>query len=188
VLTDRPPRQADRRAAFLASDALLELDLPADACLAEAGREVEAALARESRAAVQRACERFASLVASFHAVPEPVVRVLNARPLKTYRDGASEELYGDYDLEKGVVRIWMRTAVRRKVTSYGTLLATLCHELCHHLDVQKLGFPETPHTRGFYMRAARLYHEARGTPLRPLIWTERAGGRWQVDWARLRR
>lgn len=33
------------------------------------------------------------------------------------------------------LIRVWMRTAVRKDVTSFGTFLSTLCHEFCHHLD-----------------------------------------------------
>jgi hypothetical protein len=60
-----------------------------------------------------------------------------------------------------------MRTAVRKEVTSFGTFLSTLCHEFCHHLDFQKFGFRDSWHTRGFYEKAAALYHCARGTPLK---------------------
>src|SRR3989441_2542183 len=35
------------------------------------------------------------------------------------------------------VIRVWMRTAVRKEITSFGTFLSTLCHEYCHHLDFQ---------------------------------------------------
>jgi hypothetical protein len=81
-----------------------------------------------------------------------------------------------------------MRTAQRRQVTTYGTLLSTLCHELCHHLDVAHLGIGDTPHTRGFYERAAILYHHARGTPARPLAWLPLRDGRYRIDWGRTMR
>lgn len=77
-----------------------------------------------------------------------------------------------------------MRTAVQQKVTSFGTLFSTLCHEFCHHLDMTVLGFEQTPHTKGFYERAACLYHHARGTPYKPLRWVRMAGGAYRVDWA----
>jgi len=75
------------------------------------------------------------------------------------------------------LIRVWMRTAVRKEVTSFGTFLSTLCHEFCHHLDFQKFGFPDSWHTRGFYERAAALYHHARGTPPKRLFWVPVAGG-----------
>jgi hypothetical protein len=81
-----------------------------------------------------------------------------------------------------------MRTAVRKKVTSFGTFLSTLCHEFCHHLDYQKFGFADSWHTRGFYERTATLYHHARRTPLKRLFWVALPGGRWRIDWQRTNR
>ncbi len=57
------------------------------------------------------------------------------------------------------LIRVWMRTAVRKGVTSFGTFLSTLCDEFCHHLDFKKFGFVDSWHTRGFYERAGVLYH-----------------------------
>ena len=76
----------------------------------------------------------------------------------------------------------------RREVTSFGTFLSTLCHQFCHRLDLRKLGFVDSRHTRGFYERAAVLYHYARGTPLKILFWVPVAGGRWRIDWQRTNR
>jgi len=59
---------------------------------------------------------------------------------------------------------VWLRTAVLKQATSLGTFLSTLCHEFCHHLDFV-FGFHDSWHTRGFYERAAVLYHHARGMP-----------------------
>ena len=78
-----------------------------------------------------------------------------------------------------------MRTAVRKEITSFGTFLSTLCHEFCHHLDFQRFGFRDSWHTRGFYERAAALYHYARGTPPKRLFWVPIARGRWRIDWPR---
>ena len=83
------------------------------------------------------------------------------------------------------LIRVWMRTVVRKEVTSFGTFLSTLSHEFCHHLDFQKFGFKDSWHTRGFYERAAALYHHARGTPLKKLFWVPMTGGRWRIDWQR---
>jgi hypothetical protein len=69
------------------------------------------------------------------------------------------------------LIRVWMRTAVRKEVTSFGTFLSTLCHEFCHHLDLQLFKFPDSWHTRGFYERAGTLYHHARRTPRKRLFW-----------------
>jgi len=43
-------------------------------------------------------------------------------------------------------------------------------------------------HTRGFYERAAALYHHARGTPQKKLFWVPMSGERWRIDWQRTNR
>jgi hypothetical protein len=111
-------------------------------------------------------------------------VTVLAARPLRVFEGGGSE-LFGDYTLETRRIRVWMRTAVRKEITSPGTFLSTLCHEFSHHLDIERFRFEQTPHTRGFYERTAALYHAARGTPRKRLVWVPVRGGRWRIDWAR---
>jgi hypothetical protein len=92
-----------------------------------------------------------------------PDIRVLAARPLRVREGGWATELFGDYHPAKKLIRVWMRTAVRKQVTSFGSFLSTLCHEFCHHLDIESFGFRESPHTRGFYARTALFYHYARG-------------------------
>jgi hypothetical protein len=97
-------------------------------------------------------------------------------------------EKFGDYDLETAHIRVWMRTAMRHKTTSFGTFLHTLCHELVHHVDVVGLDLGDTPHTRGFFERAAILYHHARGTPRKQLVWVGLRDGRYRIDWGRTMR
>lgn len=63
-----------------------------------------------------------------------------------------------------------------------------LCHEFCHHLDFHLFKFEDSWHTRGFYERTALLYHHAKGTPLKKLVWAPVSGGRWRIDWQRTRR
>jgi hypothetical protein len=63
-------------------------------------------------------------------------------------REHSSTELFGDYHPDTMHIRVWMRTAVRRDMTSFGTFLSTLCHEFCHHLDFLKFGFGDSWHTR----------------------------------------
>ena len=86
------------------------------------------------------------------------------------------------------LIRVWMRTAVRKDVTSFGTFLSTLCHEFCHHLDFQLFRFPDSWHTRGFYERTAALYHHARGTLQKRLFRVPMSGGRWRIDCAKTNR
>jgi hypothetical protein len=130
---------------------------------------------------VRSACAEFLMRTSDFFKVPRCGIRVLAARPLRA-REGWSTELFGDYAPETMLMRVWMRTAVREEVTSFGTFLSTLCHELCHHLDFKLFGFADSWHTRGFYERAAALYHHARGTPQKRLFWIPMSG-RWRIDW-----
>src|SRR5579872_2207688 len=65
--------------------------------------------------------------------------------------DAGHSSFFGDYAPESMLIRVWMRTAVRREVTSFGTFLSTLCDGFCHHLDFKKFGFVDPWRTRGFY-------------------------------------
>jgi hypothetical protein len=94
-------------------------------------------------------------------------------------------QLYGDYAPQTQRIRVWMRTAIRGQVSTPKSLLATLLHEFCHHLDCTALGCPNTFHTRGFYTRIDHLYHHALGTApeaRRPLRWIKR-GSVWAMNW-----
>jgi len=187
MLTDSQPRKATLRAQFLASDKLCDLEIPPDGRLRGSASALDVAMKSGQSAPVGEVCVEFLRVAAEFYGVSQPQVRVLAARPVRVFEGGASE-LFGDYDLRKQEIRVWMRTAMRKRVTSLGTFLSTLCHEFCHHLDVQRLGFGDTPHTRGFYARTAVLYHHARGTPMKQLVWMPLRGGRWRIDWARTNR
>ena len=145
-------------------------------------------LSREGENAdVRNACAEFLAATSEFYRTPNCNVRVLAARPLRV-RENWATELFGDYNPETMLIRVWMRTAVRKEITSFGTFLSTLCHEFCHHLDFQRFGFPDSWHTRGFYERTAALYHHARGTPQKRLFWVAVPGGRWRIDWPRTNR
>jgi hypothetical protein len=189
VITDRPPRSRESRRAFEASDALLKLAvLPDGSELQARAALLEKALALADRRAVRVEGESILDLLARTYGVTTPRLRVLGTRPLKVW-EGGQFELFGDYDFEEKRIRVWMRTAVLGKVTSYRGLLHTLLHEFCHHLDREALGFPETPHTRGFHSRVDDLYHLALATPpetRRPLVWI-RMGSAWRIDWSKLR-
>ena len=39
--------------------------------------------------------------------------------------------------------------------------------DLCHYLNCERFGFRDTPHTRGFYERAAALYYHTRSAPVK---------------------
>lgn len=186
MLTDVPPRNASRDR-FLESDRIRTLHLPQDGRLRPLAHSIELAMTDGTTAAVRRACVGFLACTSDFYRVQPCGVRVLASRPLRV-REHFATELFGDYAPENLMIRVWMRTAVRKEITSFGTFLSTLCHEFCHHLDFQRFGFPDSWHTRGFYERTAALYHHARGTPPKRLFWAAVAGGRWRIDWPRTNR
>lgn len=187
MITDFRPRNLSGSLEYDSSDRIARLNLPADARLQQLARGIESAMAERSRTAVEHACRDFLAETSSFFNVTAPAVRVLGARPVRIYEAGIGE-LFGDYQINKAVIRVWMRTAVQLKVTSFGTLLNTLCHEFCHHLDIRLFNFPHSYHTRGFYARIAALYHHCRGTPVVPLVWRRMPQNRWRIDWGRMRR
>ena len=188
MLTDRAPRSAALRAEFERSDLLTSLALPSDTRLFELAKQIAAVLADGTPRRLQPICAAFLKAAADFYAVETPSIRVLAARPLRIREGGWASELFGDYTPESFEIRIWMRTAVRKQVTSLGTFLSTLCHEFCHHLDYQRFKLKDSWHTRGFYSRTAALYHHARGTPGKHLFWIRMPGGRWRIDWIRTQR
>jgi hypothetical protein len=186
MLTDAPPRKANR-AGFLDSDRIHNLELPQNGNLTGIATTLESAMTDGTSAEVRRACGALLAELSEFYQVPECDIRVLAARPLRV-RERWTSELFGDYTPDTMLIRVWMRTAVRKEVTSFGTFLSTLCHEFCHHLDFQKFGFSDSWHTRGFYERSGALYQCVRGTPPKRLFWTALPGGRWQINWPRTNR
>jgi hypothetical protein len=185
MLTDAPPRKS-RRADFFASDGMKNLDLPPNSLLPEIAQRLESAMKAGLTTEVRNCCAEFLATVSGFYKVPRCPIRVLAARPLEV-RESWTSELFGDYDPETMLIRVWMRTAVRKEITSFGTFLSTLCHEFCHHLDFRFFSFADSWHTRGFYERTAILYHHARGTPRRRLFWVP-MGRHFRIDWQRTNR
>src|SRR5262249_22250097 len=185
MLTDAPPRKTGT--GFPKSDRIRSLDLPTNSHLPDIAKRIESAMKADKIPDVRNAGAEFLAPASEFYKVPKCGIRVLAARPLRV-RENWSTELFGDYNPETMLIRVWMRTAVRKEVTSFGTFLSTLCHEFCHHLDFQQFGFSDSWHTRGFYERAAALYHHARDTAPKKLFWVPMKGGRWRIDWVRTNR
>ena len=188
MITDPIPRAAKARRQYEASDAKPHLVLPPTEPLQSLARALAEALATGQRPKVKKAGARLLAFLAQWYQVAPPKLSVLGARP-KTVSEGSSYELWGDYTFATEVIRVWMRTAVLGKVTSYRGLLNTILHEFCHHLDAKRLGWSDTPHTCGFFCRIDDLYHLALATPSeqrRPLVWIK---GRttWRIDWTKLR-
>jgi hypothetical protein len=182
MLTDNPPRRSLK--AFAESDQRHLIPLPSDRRLITNAESIELAMKDGTTGDVQRACAAFLRTASEFYHVPECGVQVLAARPLRV-REYSTTELFGDYHPGTMAIRVWKKTAIRKETTSFGTFLSTLCHEFCHHLDFHRFTFRGSWHTRGFYERTAQLYHHARGTPPKKLVWAPVRGRRWRIDWPR---
>ncbi len=180
MITDKLPRK--NKDEYLRSDSLKAIQLPPAEPVRTHARQMEEALAREDRKAVQISATAIGVAFSGAYDIPAPKVRILGVRPREVTETSVTET-FGDYDTETHKIRLWMRTAVLQKPTAFGTFLSTLCHELCHHLDVVHLDLENTYHTRGFYERAGLLYHYIRATPVRQLVWTEQKGGRYNINW-----
>ena len=160
MLTDSPPRKKNR-AGFLESDRIKTLDLPQDGRLLAIAQSIESAMRAGATADVRRTCTEFLGAASEFYKVSECGIRVLAARPLRV-RENWSTELFGDYAPETMLIRLWMRTAVRKEITSYGTFLSTLCHEFCHHLDFHRFKFHDggkTAFPNAYEVKALSPHH-----------------------------
>lgn len=186
MITDSIPRAKAKKQEYILSDGLRILRLPPADVLQAHARLLEAAIDKEDKHAIEKACNAIAAEVSDAFEVASPPVSILGVRPHRVSDGVCVYQKFGDYDLETSLIRLWMRTARLKKTTSFGTLLNTLCHELCHHLDVVRLGFPNTPHTRGFFERTALLYHHVKNTPVRPIVWVKQSDGTYRFDWGRM--
>jgi hypothetical protein len=184
------PRAAARRREYERSDALVTIPLPAGDTVRDLTRDLAEAMAAEDAPSVERAGVALLAKLSDFHGIAVPGLRVLGVRPHKVISGVCTYQLFGDYTPATQRIRVWMRTAIREKVSSPKALLNTLLHEFCHHLDCTRLGWPQSYHTRGFFTRIDHLYHHALGTApgaRRPLRWIKR-GSVWAIDWAALNR
>jgi len=184
MITDEVPRKKSEADEYWRSDAMGTIHLPPAEPLRETAARLKAALTEENKKEVQSACTAMLKLLSAYYAVPKPTIKILSSRPVEVTEEW-SEELFGDYDPETVKIRLWMRTAVQKKATSYGVLLSTFCHEFFHHLDVVSLEMPNTFHTRGFFQRVGLLYHHIQNTPVRTIVWQRNADGTYRVDWAK---
>jgi hypothetical protein len=143
----------------------------------------------EDRARLEKVCRQLLERLSEAHETSPPVLKLLGPRPHRTREGKLSYELFGDYNLEEARIRLWTRTAINKRWASSRTLLSTLCHEFMHHLDVTRLGFPNTFHTIGFFERTHRLYQAAIGQPHYPLAWhAPLRNGSHMIDWTETNR
>jgi hypothetical protein len=190
MITDPPPRAVATRRQYEASERLEAFvpPPPPDALQAATKLFCEA-VEGGVIADVRRASVGVLAPLSEFFDVAPPPVKVLGVQPHEVREGVTTYKLYGDYTPDTQAIRVWLKTAIRTKVSTPRSLLSTLLHEFCHHVDCAKLAWGESFHTRGFYHRVDQLYHLALATPdeaRRPLVWV-RAGSVWRIDWTRSR-
>jgi hypothetical protein len=144
-------RKSDRIGAVPLGDELGELR----ALAAALGPALATARAAAVRGAAVVLCRRLCAQL----GLRSPEVRVLETRP----RAADASELHGLYttgERARPIIRVWMRTAAKRRTVAFRTFVRTLLHELCHHLDFELFGLPESFHTRGFFQRESSLVRQ----------------------------
>ena len=150
---------AAQKRVYQKSDAITALPLPEAAPLQPLAARIQEALVRDDRTAVEELCRSLAAGIAAQLHAPPIRVRVLATRPSATWG-----ELHGLYEGAEGraqaLITLWMRTAKHRKVVAFRSFLRTLLHELCHHVDFEVIGLPDSFHTQGFYQRESSLFHQ----------------------------
>ena len=127
------------------------------------------ALSAGDRRRVQRACVAVARGVCDDLGISRVRVKVGVRRPA----DDDGGELFGrcSWDEEEtrgALVEVWMRTAKRGQVVAFKTLLRTLIHEICHHLDYELHGLDNTFHTEGFFRRESSIMRQLVDLPAVP--------------------
>ena len=61
------------------------------------------------------------------------------------------------------VITVWIRTAAKKRVVAFQTLLRTVLHEICHHLDCEFYGLEESFQIEGFFKRESNLLQQIVG-------------------------
>jgi hypothetical protein len=135
MVTDSPPRK-ENPAGFLESDRIKTLDLPQDDRFLEIAKLIEGRMKSGRIADVRVGCDNFLEATSEFYKVCACSVRVLAARPLRV-RENWSTELFGDYDPHTMLIRVWMKTAVRKEITSFGTWLERATCKT-HEIDLRE--------------------------------------------------
>lgn len=151
----------NQRRTYRESNRIAHVELGDPTKLRAAVTGLREALSNGDRRRVQRACVAVARGVCDDLGISRVRVRVGGRRPMDT--DGG--ELFGrcswdEEETEGALVEVWMRTAKRGQVVAFKTMLRTLVHELCHHLDYELHGLDNTFHTEGFFRRESSIMRQ----------------------------
>ncbi len=186
--TDKRPSRGALCSEYDTSNTQREIRLIPTSLVQHLFRDISKATDEEDRSELKKACTELLNVFSSFYRVSSPSLKLLGPRPHSTLEGHLTSELFGDYSPKTARIRLWTRTAMKKRWTSSGTTLSTLCHEFMHHLDVHQLGFPHSFHTVGFFERTHKLYLMVIEHPYYPLQWrstgSSKSGGPWIIDWA----
>jgi len=154
---------------YRASDSVERIPLPKTEELRRLHDLVDAleeALTRAERTTTERAAQALTDSLTEVLKVPPLRIKVLRRRP--SWETGELHGLYEPGADGVPLVSLWMRTAQRARVVKFKTFLRTLLHELCHHLDYERLQLEESFHTEGFYKRESSLVRELMASRAEP--------------------
>jgi hypothetical protein len=115
-------------------------------------------LEEDSRRDVAKHASEICRLVCEGLGIESLGVRIRSRRP-----SGSAEELQGLYERTEGgacMLTVWMKTAARGQVVAFKSLIRTVIHELCHHIDYTYFKFDDSLHTEGFFKRESSLYRQ----------------------------
>ena len=143
------------RAVYRKSDELHAIRLPRPRELHDTVDLLAKALSKDDRAEVEVCASSLLRAICEQLEVPPVIVEVLAVRPQLP-----DAELHGLYTQDPACIRVWMRTAKKKRVVAEKTFLRTLLHEIGHHLDFTLLGLEDSYHTDGFFKRESSLFHQ----------------------------
>ncbi len=150
-----------QRKTYRQSDHIAHVELGDPSQLRGAVAALRDAVSAGDRSRVQQACVAVARGVCDDLGISRVRVRVGGRRP----KDSDGGELFGrcswnEEETKGALVEVWMRTAKRGQVVAFKSLLRTLIHELCHHLDYELHGLDNTFHTEGFFRRESSIMRQ----------------------------
>ena len=151
--------KARDKAMYRRSDRIAAIPLCAAGSLQPLAQQLETALATADRGETERVLRALANGILADLGLGSVTVRLLAARPRH-----ARGELHGLYEPGqsggRARITVWMRTARHKRIVAFRTLLRTLLHELCHHLDYALLNLEDSLHTEGFFRRESSLFRQ----------------------------
>lgn len=124
--------------------------------------DIERGLLADDRDVVEGATRALVAEVVVQTGAPPVVVHVLAVRPSDD--DG---ELHGFYEMDDDTkqceLKVWMRTAAKKKPVALRSYVRTVLHELVHHLDFARDQLDHSFHTHGFFARESDLARQILG-------------------------